>query len=214
VRSAGGSGKRRSALVLVDYQPEMIDHMNGHDPKLVKVNVRTMATMAVRLGIPVVLSTVGVERGFYHPTIPSLQAALPDVTAIDRSTMVAWDDPVFRSAVQATGKNRVVAGALYTQTCLAYTCVELLADGYQVGFVEDAVGDTSQQEHDIAARRLTQAGAVPYTTRGIMNEWWRGDFTSESAAVALELYGKYFAEIEAVTGRPAMFRPREDAATA
>ena len=123
------------------------------------------------------------------------------MTAIDRSTMVACDDPVFRSAVQATGKNRVAASAPFTQTCLAYTCVELLAGGCQMGFVEDAVGDTSQQEHDIAARRLTQAGAFPYTTRAITNEWWRGDFTSGSAAVALELYGKYFAEIEAVTGR-------------
>ena len=125
--------------------------------------------------------------------------------------MVSWDDPTFRSAVQATGRNRIVVGALYTQTCLSYTAVELLADGYEVGFVADAVGDTSAQEYDIALRRLTQAGAVPYTTRAIMNEWWRGDFTSESAGMVLELYGTYFAEIEAVTGRPAMFRPRESA---
>jgi hypothetical protein len=39
-----------------------------------------------------------------------------------------------------------------------------------------------------------------------MNEWWRGDFKLESAGIALELYTEYFAEIEAVTGRPAMFR--------
>jgi hypothetical protein len=76
-----------------------------------------MATMAVRLGIPVVLSTVGVQAGIYHPTVPSLQAALPDVTPIDRSTMVSWDDPAFRDAVQATERNRIVVGALYTQTC-------------------------------------------------------------------------------------------------
>jgi Isochorismatase family len=115
--------------------------------------------------------------------------------------------------VQATGRNRIVVGALYTQTCLSYAAVELLADGYQVGFVADAVGDTSAQEYDIALRRLTQAGAVPYTTRAIMNEWWRGDFKSESAGIAFELYGKYFAEIEAVTGRPAMFRAREGGTT-
>ena len=57
------------ALVLVDYQPEMIDHMNGHDPRLVEVDVRTLATMAV-LGIPVVLSTVGAERGSITPRAP------------------------------------------------------------------------------------------------------------------------------------------------
>ena len=67
----------------------MFDHIDSQDPKLVEVNVRTMATMAVRLGIPVVLSTVGVEAGIHHPTIPSLQAVLPDVIPIDRSTMVS-----------------------------------------------------------------------------------------------------------------------------
>ena len=68
------SGKRRGiweaaqcALALVDYQPEMIDHVNGQDPKLIEVNVRTMATLAVRLGIPVVLSTVGVGAGISTP---------------------------------------------------------------------------------------------------------------------------------------------------
>jgi hypothetical protein len=45
-----------------------------------------------------------------------------------------------------------------------------------------------------------------------MNEWWRGDFKSESAGIAQELYWKYFAEVEAVTGRPAMFRAREGTA--
>ena len=39
-------------------------------------------------------------------------------------------------------------------------------------FIEDAVGDSSRQQHDTAVLRLAHAGAVPNTTVGMIAEWF------------------------------------------
>ena len=74
--------------------------------------------MALSFKIPVVLSTVAVQMGINKPTIASLQAALPGVKAIDRSSMDPWEDPTCVAAVKATGRKRLVIGALMTSVCL------------------------------------------------------------------------------------------------
>ena len=62
-----------------------------------------------------------------------------------------------------------------------------VADGYQVAFVEDAIGDTYKECHDAAVRRLVQAGAVPRTTSSMIAEWFR-DWKSPLADAARKLY--------------------------
>src|SRR5918998_1195703 len=59
---------KECALVLIDYQPEVMDSIHDKDPKLVELNVRALAQMAVKFEIPVVLSTVAVKLGVDSPT--------------------------------------------------------------------------------------------------------------------------------------------------
>ena len=54
--------------------------------RVIELNARTVAAAAISLSIPVVLSTAGVGMGLNGPTVASLQAALPNATAIDRTT--------------------------------------------------------------------------------------------------------------------------------
>jgi nicotinamidase-related amidase len=164
------------------------------DRRVIELNVRTLAAAAISLGIPVVLSTVGVGMGLNGPTIPSLQAALPDHTAIDRTTTNAWEDPAFLAAVKATGRTRLVMGGILTSVCLAYPVVSALADGYQVTFIEDAVGDMYKEMHDTAVLRLAHAGAVPNTAKAMLTEWFR-ELTSPAAAAVKDVYQTYFGEL-------------------
>ena len=66
---------------------------------------------------------------------------LPGIEDIDRSSMNAWDDAKLRAAVDATGRERLVMCGISTSACLAYPVVDALADGREVCFVEDAVGE-------------------------------------------------------------------------
>src|SRR5688572_22447651 len=106
------------ALVLIDYQPEMFANIRSNpDADLIDLNTRLLIRVAKTLNIPVILSTVGVELGVNKPTKSSIADELPGVTAIDRSTMNAWEDQSFVEAVKAVNKKRLVFGALYTEIC-------------------------------------------------------------------------------------------------
>ena len=51
--------------------------------------------------LPVVLSTVNVSTGRNQPTIGPLQDVLPGITALDRTTINAWEDAEFKQAIRA-----------------------------------------------------------------------------------------------------------------
>ena len=97
------------ALVLIDYQNEMFEVIRS-EPRadLVELHVRLLAKTARAFGMPIVLSTVGVEFGFNGPTLPSILSELDGIKPIDRSSMNAFEDQAFRQAVQATGRKRLI----------------------------------------------------------------------------------------------------------
>jgi nicotinamidase-related amidase len=189
------------ALLLVDYQDSVLSQVFEQDRRLIEFNAGTVAKLAVQFGIPVVLSTIGVEMGVREPTIPALTAELPGVEPIDRSTQNAWEAPALVEAVKATSRRRLVIGGIVTSVCLVQVAVSAMADGYEVMFIEDAVGDSLRENHDIAVLRLIQAGAVPNTTMAMMGEWFR-NWKSPLAAPALELFGPYRDEWAALVRAP------------
>jgi Isochorismatase family len=115
--------------------------------------------------------------------------------------MDAWDDEAFLKAVKATGRTKLVMGGIVTSVCLAYPAVRALADGFEVSFIEDAIGDLSKAHHDMAVLRLVQAGAVPNSTTGIMAEWFR-DWASPLADRAREVLPTYLLEFNKLNGFP------------
>jgi nicotinamidase-related amidase len=189
------------ALLLIDYQDSVLEQVFEQDRRLIELNASSLAKLAVRFEIPVVLSTIGVEMGVREPTIPALTDELPEVTPIDRHTQNAWESPEFVAAVKATDRQRFVIGGIVTSVCLAQLAISAMADGYEVMFVEDAVGDSLKENHDIAVLRLAHAGAVPNTTMAMMGEWFR-DWKSPLAASALELFGPYREEWSALVRAP------------
>lgn len=166
------------ALLVIDYQTEMMDGLVTIDKRRVELNVRYLCRLAKDYGMPTVLSTVGVGLGFNDPTVKPIRDELSHLEEIDRSTMNAWEDKAFLDAVKATGKKRLIFVALWTEICLLFPVLEALADGYEVCFVADAIGGTSQIAHDTAIQRMMQAGAVPTSIPTLGTEMfrdWDGD---------------------------------------
>jgi nicotinamidase-related amidase len=206
-KSQGVWDASQCALLLIDYQEHVLDVIFEQDRRVIELNVCTLATMAVNFRIPVVLSTVGVEMGVNGPTFSALRAALPNVKDIDRSSMNAWDDRIFLAAVKATERKRLVICGISTSACLSYPVVDALAAGYEVSFVEDAVGDSYQGMHDTAVRRLAHAGAVPNTTVGMIAEWFR-DWKLPVADSWRKVAVPYYEDMAALKRTPHYQTPR------
>jgi nicotinamidase-related amidase len=186
------------ALLLIDYQKEMFEQIRSEtQAELIDLNTRLLIKAAKAFGIPIVLSTVGVQMGVNGPTRGSILAELPGVEPIDRSTMNAWEDTAFLQAVKRTGRKRLIFGALYTEICLAYPVVDAMKDGYEVTYVVDAVGGLSQLAHRTAIERLAHAGAAPNTALALVTELFR-DWKSPVADKAREIIKPYLAEVSKV----------------
>src|SRR6266576_6656160 len=202
------------ALVLIDYQKEMFEVIRSEtDADLVELNVRLLAKTAKAFDMPIVLSTVGVGYGFNGPTLPSILAELDGIEPIDRTSMNAFEDQAFREAVEATGRKRLIVGALHTEICLAFATTQALQDGYDVLYVADAVGGRSQVAHRTSIERLAHAGAVPTTALAVVTETFR-DWASPLADPARDVIYWYFNEAPKHTDQVGVAEAEKRAAAA
>ena len=206
--STGLFRHEESALILIDYQPEMFEQVRSEPSEdLIDLNVRLLISAAKAFDMPIVLSTVGVKLGINHSTKTSIRSAIPEtVPEIDRSTMDAWEDEAFRKAVKATGRKRLIFGALWTEICLAFPALEAMKEGYDVTFVVDAVGGRSELVHQTAIQRLAHAGAVPNTSLALVAELFR-DWKSPFGKKAQEFIGPYYKELSAQLLRAGVTSP-------
>ena len=74
--------------------------------------------------------------------------------------------------------------ALWTEICLAMPAIQALSEGFEVYIVTDASGGVTTEAHDMAVRRVVQAGAVPMTWMAVQGELQR-DWSRESTAPGL-----------------------------
>ena len=188
-----------AALVVIDYQPEQVGTVGslGHDELM--LNMTAVARAADAYQLPVVLSTVGVELGANSGTIPELRDALPATEEIDRTTLNSWEDPDFRSAVQATGRRKIVMTGLWTEVCVTFPTLDMLGEGYEIYPVADAIGGVSRDAHDNAMQRMLQAGAQPVTAISLAAELQRdwGRANADHLRAILRWYFPQLQEIRA-----------------
>ena len=171
-----------SVLVLIDHQPYQFANLHSHEPTMIVNNVVGLAKTAKVFGVPTILTTVLEERGGY--LIKGLQDVFPEQKPIDRTFINTWQDERVVGAVKKTGRKQLVLAALWTEICLAMPAIQALADGYDVFVVTDASGGVSAEAHDMAVRRMADAGAVPITWLAVVGEWQR-DWAREKTAVGL-----------------------------
>ena len=168
-----------AALILIDYQPQLVDGAKSIAREVLINNVVAMAKGAKMFDLPIVLSTVGVNAGYQEDTIEELQAVLSDVETIDRTAVNAWEQEEFRAAIEATGRRKLIMGGLWTEVCLVFPALDLLREGYEVYALSDASGGTSVDAHERGMQRVIQAGAAPVTWEAVMAEMGRlhkGDY--------------------------------------
>jgi nicotinamidase-related amidase len=183
---------KNSAFLIVDYQPVQVNSIASMDRKLLINNIVGTAKAAVAYGLPIVHSTVNVKSGRNEPAIPQLRKVLDKFPTYDRTTINAWEDVEFRRAVEAAGRKKLVMTALWTEACLTFPALDALKEGYEVYVVVDAVGGTSVTAHEMALRRIEQAGgkliSVPQLYCELQRDWTR----TETAGALMNLFAPSF----------------------
>ncbi len=168
---------QNAAFIVIDYQPVQVNSIASMDRQLLVNNIVGTAKAAVAYGLPIVHSTVNVKTGLNKPPIAQLRKVLDKFPTVDRTTINSWEDVEFRKAVEATGRKKLIMTALWTEACLTFPALDALAAGYEVYVVADAVGGTSVTAHEMALRRIEQAGgkmiSVPQLFCELQRDWQR-----------------------------------------
>ncbi|MEM7454309.1 MAG: hydrolase [Planctomycetota bacterium] len=162
-----------SAVVFIDHQPQMSFGVAGAlDRQQLLNNVLLLAKGAKLFDVPSILTTVETESFSGHMW-PQLLDVFPDQKPIERTGMNSWDTAAFREAIRATGRRNIIIAGLWTEVCVAWPTLNMLDKGFNIYVVEDACGGTSQDAHQAALSRMTQAGAVRMTSIATVLEFQR-----------------------------------------
>jgi nicotinamidase-related amidase len=154
---------QNAAFVFIDYQPEQITAVRSMDQDELLRNA--------------------------VPTLPALAELLEDDPPLDRTTVNSWEDVAFVEAVRATGRQKLIFCALWTEVCMAFTALDALRDGYEVYPVTDAIGGTSLEAHRAGLERVVNAGGQPITWVSLacelQRDWARGETVPQIIEIVL-----------------------------
>jgi nicotinamidase-related amidase len=161
--SAGDTG-----LLVIDVQEKLVPRI--FDAATLVRNIGFLVDAARLLGVPV-QCTEQYPRGL-GPTVPELARRLPE-----RPDKVAFSSCAVPSVVEGfrrAARPKLVLAGIETHVCVLHTALDLLALDFRVFVAVDAAGSRTRLDHDVALRRLEQAGAVLTTTETCLFEWVGG----------------------------------------
>ena len=164
VRSVDLMSREDSRLLIVDMQQKLLPFI-ATAPQVI-ANCCTLVKAARLLGPPV-FATEQYPQGL-GGTTPELAALLderPDKFRFSCAEVLGWGDSSLH-----THRQVVVAG-IEAHVCVLQTTFDLLAAGFEVFVVADAVGSRSELDWRIALDRMAGGGAVITTTESVLFEW-------------------------------------------
>ena len=99
---------KNCALIIIDFQPIQVSSVASMDRRTLVTNIVAVAKAAKLYWLPIVLSIVNVKTGANEPTIQQVAEVLAGIEAFDRTTINAWEDEEFVTAVKATSRKKLI----------------------------------------------------------------------------------------------------------
>jgi nicotinamidase-related amidase len=181
-------------LILIDYQSQMAFATKSIDAVNLRNNAALISKAAKEFGVSTILTTVA-EKTFSGPMFDEIRSVFQDAKVIDRTTMNTWEDAKVIAEVNRIAKSRLVFGGLWTSVCIVGPALSALDQGFEVYVVADACGDVSDEAHERAMQRMTQAGARPMTSLQylleLQRDWARSETYNATVGVAVANGGGY-----------------------
>ena len=156
---------RRSGLLIVDLQERLVPVIPSGD-QVVRQTERLLKA-AKELQIPSA-ATVQYPKGLGNLVAPldqwfdNPEPKLDFSAAVCRLHLDAW-------AKQS--RDQIVVVGIETHICVLQTVLDLMAEGFFVYVVAEAVAAREGQDHEIAMQRMRDAGATIMTAESALFEW-------------------------------------------
>ncbi len=160
----------RSALLVIDVQEGYRGKLHGEE-RLVQATGRLLEAAGI-LGVPVLVSEqypkgLGATREEVACRIPAAAARF------EKTSFSALGAEGLLDHLGSLGRTHVVVAGIETHVCVGQTIHGLLAEGFAVHAVRDAIGARFPLEDAAGWSKLVGSGAVPASSESVLFEWLR-----------------------------------------
>jgi nicotinamidase-related amidase len=175
--------RESTTLVVLDVQERLFHAMDADHREEVMRNIKVLATAARQLRVTT-LVTEQYPKGLGH-TLQEVKDTLgPGVEPLEKVTFSCCGVEAFRARLKATGARHVVLTGIEAHVCVLMSALDLLAAGYTVHVVADAVTSRTQGNWRLAMDQLRQAGAVVTATETVLFQLLRQADTDDFRELA------------------------------
>lgn len=157
----------QSQLLVIDLQTKLAPAIDLSDE--VERATIWMLQVAGLCQVPA-LATEHYPKGLGH-SLPSILEWLPPDAVLEKIYFSAWREAHIQQRLAQSGRRQVVVVGTETHVCVLQTVMDLLAAGYQVFVVTDAVGSRTAENKQLGLNRMQQAGAVLVSREMVAFEW-------------------------------------------
>lgn len=160
-----------AVLVLIDVQASFVRKLPLAMQGELVARVSWLAQVAVALGVPLLVTAEDIPN--CGGVVPEIAACLPEKTAVyNKLSFNLAAQPDILAAMVGMGRKTAVLVGLETDVCVAQSALGLLAAGFQVATVVDAVGSPDLGQ-EIGLARMQAAGVVLLSVKSLYYEWLR-----------------------------------------
>ena len=157
-------------FLFIDQQPQDFAAVDGVPRARILDRTAALAETAAIFHAPCLITAMGEA---VSPMAMRLHDLNPDIPTLLRSGYNGWEDPKLKTALEGTGRRRLILAGIWTEAALCFLALCASAGGYEVFVAADACGGVSRLAHDTAMARMIQAGVRPVTWPQVILEFQR-----------------------------------------
>ena len=157
----------QSLVLLIDIQQRLAPAIA--DNREIENAAAWVLQVALQLDVPV-LATEQYPGGLGH-TVPVLAELLPDDAVLEKIHFSAYKETAIRQRLAELERKQIIVLGTETHVCVLQSVLDMLAAGFQVYVVEDAVGSRDPLYKQQGLQRMQQAGAVIINREMLAFEW-------------------------------------------
>ena len=155
-----------SVLLVIDVQEKLFRVM--YQKELLADNLQKLIKGIHVLEVPV-LVTEQYPQGL-GPTIPEISKLLPDSRPMAKVSFSCCGDDNFLREFKKLNRKQVLISGIESHVCVYQTAADLIAAGYEVYVVSDAVSSRTELNRDIGIKMMMQLGAKLTSTEAALFE--------------------------------------------
>lgn len=145
-------------LLVVDIQEKFLSVLPEPERLIERTGILIEACR--QLELPIVV-TEQYPKGLGH-TAAALADALPSSAVIlEKAAFGCGQDPQVSAHLAALNRPQVMVCGIEAHICVNQTVHQLLASGFQVHLMQDAISSRHYRDFEIAVAKMQQSGAIP-----------------------------------------------------